>query len=261
MWVMLHDGHAIRQADRRESPSAHDPAFAPIETKTITQVIVDRLIALIKAGTFQSGEKLPSEKELMKRFEVGRSSVREALHSLVTLRLLEARPGKGYFVSDRLLNIPKDLLDNLASKERDFLNLMEAREALEIAIARAAVKRATPHDLRQLEEIYEEISRAAEQGEDLLRFTGKIHLAIAAATHNSVFVRLLEALMPLWPIKTMRRAISAEEHLRLHRKLIDGLYEKDGKKIVQLMRQHLSITREYYLGSAWEQARFLDSAD
>jgi DNA-binding FadR family transcriptional regulator len=229
-------------------------AYAPIQTKSVNKIIFDRLVGLIRSGAVAAGDKIPSEKELMKRFGVGRSSVREALHALVTLRMLEVRPGKGYFVAADLPDVPTDLLADLVSREKEYLNLMEAREALEVAIARFAIKRATPADFEGMLAIFEDIEEAAGAGRDITAFTGRIHLALAEATHNPVFVRLLEALMPLWPMEIMRRTISVEEHLRLHKALIDGLREGDEVKMVLLMREHLSITREYYLGGAIREA-------
>lgn len=253
--VMSSDDQVVRQVDTASSASSHDAAYAPIETRNLNQIISERLLGLIRSGAIQPGERLPSEKELMRRFGVGRSSVREALHSLVALHMLEARPGKGYFLSESLANIPSNLLADLATREMDYLHLMEAREALEIAIVRLAVKRATPLDLKNMTAIYEEIHRAAAEGQDITQYTGKIHQAMAEASHNPVFVRLLEVLMPLWPMKMMRRTITAEEHLRLHRRLIDGLQERNEEKIVKLMREHLATTREYYFGGALREVQ------
>jgi len=60
---------------------------------------MEKIIELMGSGALKTEQKLPSEKEFMVSFEVGRSSIREALRSLVAMNLLETRPGKGYFVS------------------------------------------------------------------------------------------------------------------------------------------------------------------
>ncbi len=54
----------------------------PVARNTLVQSVVDQLVGLIKDGTLAPGERLPSERELMKRLAVGRSTIREALRSL-----------------------------------------------------------------------------------------------------------------------------------------------------------------------------------
>jgi molybdopterin/thiamine biosynthesis adenylyltransferase/DNA-binding transcriptional regulator YhcF (GntR family) len=70
----------------------------PVKHLTLAQVVSGRLAASILDGSFKTGEKLPSERELMKQLEVSRATLREALRSLVENRLIEVRPGVGSFV-------------------------------------------------------------------------------------------------------------------------------------------------------------------
>ncbi|RHW33477.1 FadR family transcriptional regulator [Lysinibacillus yapensis] len=69
------------------------------ENKKVFLEIVKQLRALIKDEGIQPGEKLPSERVLSERLNVGRSSVREALRSLELLGLIETRHGGGTFLS------------------------------------------------------------------------------------------------------------------------------------------------------------------
>jgi DNA-binding GntR family transcriptional regulator len=78
------------------TPEPYPPVpFRQIKRATVNDAIVDQLRALIAEGTLKPGDRLPSERELCKRFGVGRTSVREALKPLITLGILEGRMGSG----------------------------------------------------------------------------------------------------------------------------------------------------------------------
>src|ERR1700749_289168 len=72
----------------------------PISRATLPQEIVKALTDLIMKGVWKPGDMIPSEKELAIRFQVGRSTIREAVKSLVVLGVLEARAGEGSFVRE-----------------------------------------------------------------------------------------------------------------------------------------------------------------
>ncbi|MFS0689120.1 GntR family transcriptional regulator [Sporosarcina sp. 179-K 8C2 HS] len=62
--------------------------------------IVDELRLMIKAEGIKAGDKIPSERVLAERLQVGRSTVREALRSLELLGLIETRRGEGTYLAD-----------------------------------------------------------------------------------------------------------------------------------------------------------------
>jgi GntR family transcriptional regulator, transcriptional repressor for pyruvate dehydrogenase complex len=62
--------------------------------------IVEELRLMIKAEGIKAGDKIPSERVLAERLQVGRSTVREALRSLELLGLIETRRGEGTFLAD-----------------------------------------------------------------------------------------------------------------------------------------------------------------
>ncbi len=61
---------------------------------------ISQIQELIKTNQFQSGDKLPSERELSERLAIGRSSIREALRALELLGLIETKRGEGTFLRD-----------------------------------------------------------------------------------------------------------------------------------------------------------------
>jgi len=242
---------ADEQLIRQESlASSKENVLSPVSSTNLSHRIVDQLIEAIKKDVFHPGQKLPSERELMQTFQVGRSSVREALHSLVALKLVEARAGKGYYVRKPGARLHGEDLIQFTLSEQNFLDIMEAREEIEPRIARIAAQRVLPEDLEAIEQTYAKIEEEIKQGtyHDYHR-SGSIHLDIARASHNSVFLQIMETLIPFFPSQVRGRSIPVQEEMRMHRKLIDGLYAGDPDKMEKLMREHLALTRKFYLNA------------
>ena len=73
-------------------------SFKPIRSHRLYRQIVDQIRDLVTRGQLRPGQQLPSEKQLMERFGVGRSTIREAFAVLETLGIIELAQGKGAFV-------------------------------------------------------------------------------------------------------------------------------------------------------------------
>ena len=92
--------------------------------KQLRQLIVDENVAV--------GGKLPSERELAERLQVGRSTVREALRSLELLGLIETRRGEGTFLADYRKHRLVELLSTFILQEsKSKEDVHTTREALE----------------------------------------------------------------------------------------------------------------------------------
>ncbi|MBI4670891.1 MAG: ThiF family adenylyltransferase [Chloroflexi bacterium] len=70
----------------------------PVAHNTLAHSVAERLLTLIADGTIRSGEKMPSERNLMDKLQVSRTTIREALSGLAALGIVEIRPGLGTFV-------------------------------------------------------------------------------------------------------------------------------------------------------------------
>lgn len=68
-----------------------------VSHRTLNEVVAGRLAASIMEGGLRPGEQLPPERELMSQLGVSRATLREALKALAENRLIEARPGVGWF--------------------------------------------------------------------------------------------------------------------------------------------------------------------
>jgi molybdopterin/thiamine biosynthesis adenylyltransferase/DNA-binding transcriptional regulator YhcF (GntR family) len=72
----------------------------PVVRSTLVRSVAARLVSLIVKGTFKPGDRLPSERQLARKLQVGRSTIREALQSLALVNLVDMQPGRGTFVKE-----------------------------------------------------------------------------------------------------------------------------------------------------------------
>ena len=159
---------------------------------SVSDAIVDQIIDLISRRVLRPGDRLPSERELCRRFDVGRSSVREAIRSLSVMGILDGRVGDGTFVSDddryleRTFQWGGMLLD-----PKKVENLIETRLMLESHTAYWAASRATEENLAVMAETLEGMAAALEDADRFLSHDLRFHLEVARATQNTILSSLV----------------------------------------------------------------------
>ena len=162
------------------------------QTKTLAEQVADGIMNLIQETPYKAGDKLPTEKELCESTGAGRNTVREALKILASRNVLEIRQGAGTFVSEKQ-GIPDDPLGFSMVNDHVKLtkDLLQVRIMLEPQIAALAAQCAKEHDIKELEEILEEMEAAMKKREDYSELDTKFHTKIAQCTHNIVMENLL----------------------------------------------------------------------
>ncbi|HEY6694400.1 MAG TPA: GntR family transcriptional regulator, partial [Solirubrobacteraceae bacterium] len=173
--------------------SADQTNLAPLTLRQRYEHVADRIAADIRAGRFAPGERLPSERDLARRLEVGRASVREAIASLQVAGMIETRPGSGSFVAAGADQRTRESHDSSPS------DLLEARALLEPAVARLAAQRGGAD--AEIEFLLAAMEDA--DGDAWNDCDRRFHQRIAALTGNPVLHELADhiaAVMdePLW---------------------------------------------------------------
>ncbi|MBA9025875.1 FadR/GntR family transcriptional regulator [Peribacillus huizhouensis] len=112
--------------------------------------IVEKLREMIDTDGLVSGDKIPSERELSERLNVGRSSIREALRALELLGLIETRRGEGTFIRDyQDHNLIKLLGTFFLQDPKVKQDLAETKEYLETNCIRIVISSSPEQDLEQ----------------------------------------------------------------------------------------------------------------
>ena len=160
--------------------------------KSLAQQTAERLYTMIAVERRMSpGDKLPNEIDLAQELGVSRTTLREALHSLVSRGLLEVRRGRGTFVSEEAGNINDYGFSDLDRIRGELKDLFELRRIFEPSAARLACQRATKEEMADILARGDEVDRCIREGEDRTQADRDFHAAIVRATHNEYMMRLL----------------------------------------------------------------------
>ena len=128
------------------------------DRKLLGSQIEDRILEYIKEKPLEVGDRLPNEFELAEMFEVGRSTIREAVKGLVTKGVLQVRRGAGTYVSSLTPaeDDPLRLNAKLHDRFKLALDLFDVRLILEPEIAAKAAVYATDEDIATLKRLCKE---------------------------------------------------------------------------------------------------------
>lgn len=213
------------------------------------------LIQFIEQRKYVPGERLPSERELAERFDVGRGVVREVLSVLENLRYLERRPNSGIYLNEasgRVSHETLALFANLSvdvSKER-LAEAMEARRILEVQAVALAAQRRTDQDLQDMREIVARFEHATENDlPSLPKLDYEFHMAIFHAAHNLVLTQLVT---PFYMMAESRGPLFFNEKARgrasnaQHKLLIAAIDEQNVVKAQQLMSDHIDQVQAHF---------------
>ena len=213
-----------------------------MEKKSLSQQTAEGLYARIVAeGRPGPGEKLPNELELSQELGVSRTTLREAIRSLVTQGVLEVRRGKGTFVSEQVGEIEDFGFGGLERVKGQLRDLFELRSIFEPQAAKLACLRATEEELSDILEKGAAVEDRIRAGQDRVEADGAFHAAIVRATHNEFMVRLLPLIH-----RAVYTAVGTGEHgerlaadtLRDHALLLEFFQRRDGSGAEYAMAIH-----------------------
>ncbi len=210
----------------------------------LSHTVADLLLEGIREQGLTPGTQLPSERELMQRLHVGRSTVREALNGLALTGVLEIRHGQGVFVASPA---PPDAEALDVALERGVTReLTQARLVIEPALAGLAALNATTEDLRDIQTGLAAYERSAE-GPNRIREGVRFHQRLFAAAHNDVLLAFFRRYAPMLIERGEELETGAphqDEHYETHRRLYEAVAAQDAPLARQRMRAHLSLELE-----------------
>ena len=120
-------------------------AIKAVEKKRAYEDVVAQIRALIDDGRLKQGDQLPTERELSETFRVSRATIREAIRTLESAKLVQSRQGDGTYV---LASNEETLVQTLAAvlfNEKDTIyDIFYVRKIIEPHVAELAAENATP---------------------------------------------------------------------------------------------------------------------
>jgi GntR family transcriptional regulator, transcriptional repressor for pyruvate dehydrogenase complex len=212
----------------------------------LSDKVVESLVALIDSGQVKQGDRLPTEAELAAKLGVGRSSVREAIHSLVSAGIVDVSPRRGIIVVSPIgSGFSRSIAASIAYwAVRDFYEL---RILIEGEAAGIAAERAQQRHLRMIEDAHRKVIHRIDSGRSWFDANSQFHLAVARASGNSAFVFCLTGI--LGGYRNLRESINQLASVPVHdvedhERVVAAILARDRAAAAAAMRAHLQRTIE-----------------
>ncbi|WNF36039.1 FadR/GntR family transcriptional regulator [Bacillaceae bacterium IKA-2] len=209
--------------------------------------IIRELNRIIQEDDLKMGDRLPSERELSGRLNVGRSSVREALRSLELLDLIETRRGEGTFI--KAIGGHK-LVEVLASfflrEKKARSDLAETRKIVEIEALRLASGRISDEQLENIEELIQESKKSWEKGAFPVEEDYLFHKTIVEAGRNQLLLHIWISLVEYSKValrESLSREGRPEESIKEHEQIFLALKHRNEEAAIFALKNHLENSR------------------
>lgn len=227
---------------------------APIVRPKLADLVQNRLLAIIQAQNLRPGDPLPSERELMQTYSVGRPSIREAMQNLKRMGLIEISHGERPRVAapsfERLVGGMADTMRHVLMNSPATLDhLKEARATFEKTMAEIAARKRTPADIADLEAILDEQTRSRLDSNAFLRADGRFHRRIAAISGNPIFANLSQAQfdwLAQFHFDLVRKPGLEQLTLSEHQHILEAIERGDPEEAGRLTADHLNRANELY---------------
>ncbi len=216
--------------------------------QNLSEQIYEQLLKMIVEKQYKPGERMPTEMALCENFGVSRNTLRSAINKLNALGFVETRQGGGTYVkavdSDVYLNffIPATMTHNL-----DILEILQFRKGIEVEAASLAAKNATEQDIKTLQLLLDMSNNDATDLNVLAIENMDFHEAVAAASHNKMFIKMMEIVkaMTLPEMKNFLLAQGSDIDSRFYHSIIlQCIISKKPTEAAFFMDRHLTLLIE-----------------
>jgi GntR family transcriptional repressor for pyruvate dehydrogenase complex len=225
---------------------------------TLVGEIVEQLINYLASNRIGPGDKLPSERALSERLGIGRSSVREAVKALHLLGIVDVRLGDGTYLRARESAVLPQILEwGLILSQPSTADLVEARQFIEVFIARRAAERFTQGDADSiaaadsLTACLERMTKARLSGnpQEHVEADVEFHMGIAELAGNAVVVEMLRSirgLLHVWFTRMAAASLSGDSE-KTHAQVVEAIRASDPDAAEAAMRTLITSAGELLL--------------
>jgi DNA-binding FadR family transcriptional regulator len=226
--------------------------FEVVRRRKVYEDVASQIEAAITAGHYAEGDQLPSERDLMDQFGVGRPAIREALLILQRMGLVHLSTGERARVTQPTIHA---LVDQLSGAARHFLAspggetaFQDARRVFESAIAYNAAEQASKNDITNLRHALEANRKALKDMVEFEKTDIRFHVELTKIGGNPIFLALHTAIVD-W--LSMQRHTSltlpgvAEEAFKSHEKIFLAIEKRSPTDAWLAMDDHLKKVFQY----------------
>lgn len=222
------------------------------QAPSLSFTLAEKLREEISSGRLDVGARFPTDAEISNAYGVSRTVVREAVSALRAEGLVTTQRGRGSIVAARVATQPFGISQEEIVSRSDVLRVFELRRALESEAAALAAHRRTKQDLAAIKKCLKRVEVAINKGQHAIEEDIDLHLAIATATQNDYFPRLMASFRTIFVARRRVRSDLDDAEIRKsylskvqsqHRLIVDAIEKGDAQTASDLMRTHLDGSR------------------
>lgn len=235
-----------------------DEIWTPLLRGSVSNLVSEQILSIIKNKKLKPGDRLPSERELSRMLNVARPSLREALRSLQARGKLEIRHGSGVYVAAP--QTEQEILASVYAEEVSLEELYEMREVLEVPAARWASQRANADQIAAIEKALTNVTAVEFSREPdwqhLRRLDAEFHLSIVEAAGNHFLTSVQDVLHTI--VNTgMQNSLMQPGRLSQasieHRDIFDAIKRRDAARAIEAVQLHIREAKNAAISQAREQ--------
>ncbi len=227
--------------------------MAPVSRKKLSDGVIDEIRRMMEQGELKIGDKLPVHSELAKQLQVSRVTIREAMHTLSLLGILEQRSGYGTVIKAQ---VPTRYAESMRlprfTGPGAVRELLAAREFIELGAMTTIVTNASPDDIGRIEVAVKEMQRSlsTDCDEDYAKLDLEFHRLLVQASGNRFLIGIFETLRSATErfmtegfriIPSMRK-----KALREHERILESLKKRDSRSACDEMMRHIALRRKIF---------------
>ncbi len=227
--------------------------------QVLSHTVQEQIESAIQSRTLAPGDRLPTELELCSQFGVSRTVLREALRGLSAKGLVSIEKGRGMFIRELTASFvvdPMRLYLSLNFPSVGALEVVQARQVMEPAMAALAARNRTSEMVQELKENLEKMKQLTGNLAAFAETDGDFHVLLARATCNPILPLVIEPIRKLMPKISMALYEVVEEardmailyHTRLFEAIEAGKEESARRCMVEHLKaaeQHIRATLEH----------------
>lgn len=209
--------------------------YKKLVKQSVPEEIVKDILQMIQRGELKSGDQLPTERELMEKLGVSRSSVREALRALSVMNVINIRQGHGTYITSLDPELLVEHLEFVVSLEdTTILHLFEVRKMIEVYCAELAARRIKPDEVAELQAILDLRT--------IHDIDTELHREIAVLSKNPILIRIYSSIERLSHISRSRTGSlpGVREQASIdHSRIVKAIIARDPEEAKKSMLAHL----------------------
>ncbi len=216
-----------------------------MESSAITEQVNDQIIQLI-IECIEEDKKLPTEQEMMARFQISRTALREILNEHAVNGIITSQQGSGRYAHfpDLGIQIKNTWLPFIKHKPSMLLDFFEVRKCLELSSLPVAMQNLRSDNLLQLRQHADAMLKCAKEGKSFEKHDRDFHCTLFSCTKNVLFTQLLTAFWDVcesaftWPSNNDLMHV-AQQHVDI----LEALACQDEKKATALLDEQFVESR------------------